>query len=141
MSQPADAPPGAPGAPGSPNPPAPRRPSSPRSPRPIPGSLPSSLPPGALAGFAAPPPPPRPNVGSLLFLTAFFFFMSGGNQMPEPTITVGPDGQIMPRVTELDRAREYVNDYKGFLNGTGNWTEVGEIPIAHDRPDVIIRVR
>jgi hypothetical protein len=51
--------------------------------------------------------------------------MSGGNQMPEPTITVGPDGQIMPRVTELDRAREYLNDYNGFLNGTGNWTEVG----------------
>lgn len=61
----------------------------------------------------------------MLFLTAFFFFMSGNNQIPAP-IQVGPDGEFITRVTELDMAREYVQEYTGFLNGTGNWTEVSD---------------
>lgn len=67
----------------------------------------------------------------MLFLTAFFFFMSGGNNFPPPEqgVMVGPDGSIMPRVTELDVARGWVEEYKGLIvNGTGgNWTEVGEM--------------
>ncbi|ORY35895.1 hypothetical protein BCR39DRAFT_512893 [Naematelia encephala] len=87
----------------------------------------AALPPGVLMD-AQTPVQPRPNLGSMLFLTAFFFFMSGGNNMPETQIVVGPDGQIKPRVTELDMARTYVDEYKGWMNGTGNWTEV-ETPV------------
>jgi hypothetical protein len=60
----------------------------------------------------------------MLFLTAFFFFMSSSNNQPQIVI-VGPDGQIQQRVTELDRARTQMDEYKGLLNGTvvGNWTE------------------
>ncbi|KAL7422798.1 hypothetical protein Q5752_002094 [Cryptotrichosporon argae] len=57
----------------------------------------------------------------MMFLTFMFFFMSGGNA-PMP-VTVGPDGEIRPRVTELDVARKMVDEYKGWMNGTGNWTE------------------
>ena len=60
----------------------------------------------------------------MLFLTAFFFFMSGGNNLPDQQILVGPDGEVQPRITELDIARLYVEEYKGWMNGTGNWTEV-----------------
>jgi hypothetical protein len=75
--------------------------------------------------FLEAPQPARPNLGSMLFLTAFFFFMSGNNQMPPQTIQIGPDGEFVPRVTELDMSREHLEEYKGFLNGTsGNWTEV-----------------
>jgi hypothetical protein len=72
----------------------------------------------------------RPNVGSMLFLTAFFFFMSSSNNQAQ-IIIVGPDGQIQQRVTELDRARTQVDEYKGMMNGTsvGNWTE-GPVPWA-----------
>lgn len=70
--------------------------------------------------------PQRPNIGSMLFLTAFFFFMSSSNNQPQ-IIVVGPDGQIQPRVTELDRARIQVEEYRGLINGTGNWTE-GAVP-------------
>lgn len=59
----------------------------------------------------------------MLFLTAFFFFMSGGNQAPQP-IVFDSDGKIVPRVTELDVARDIVDEYNGWMNGTGNWTEV-----------------
>lgn len=38
---------------------------------------------------------------------------------------IGEDGRFVPRVTELDVARELVEEYKGWMNGTGNWTEVG----------------
>ncbi len=47
--------------------------------------------------------------------------------MPDQQIVVGLDGEIQPRVTELDVAKTFVEEYKGFLNGTtGNWTEVSE---------------
>ena len=49
--------------------------------------------------------------------------MSGGNNVPQP-IVVGPDGEYVQRQTELELAGSYVDEYKGFLNGTGNWTEV-----------------
>lgn len=106
-------------------------PSSPRSPRPAPATpdaaVPTVPPGAALPVFMAPPgPPPRPNIGSMLFMTAFFFFMSGGNNAPISPIAVGPDGEIVQRVTELGMAGTYVDEYKGFLNGTGNWTEVSD---------------
>ena len=44
--------------------------------------------------------------------------------MPDQQIIVGPDGEIQQRVTELDIARLHVHEYKGWLNNTGNWTEV-----------------
>lgn len=44
--------------------------------------------------------------------------------MPDQQIVIGPDGEIQPRVTELDVARVWVEEYKGRMNGTGNWTEV-----------------
>lgn len=77
--------------------------------------------------MAPPGPPPRPNIGSMLLMTAFFFFMSGGNNTAVSPIVVGPDGEIVERVTELGMAGKYVQEYKGFLNGTGNWTEVSGI--------------
>jgi hypothetical protein len=101
-------------------------PSSPRSPRPnAPGNvpIPTSLP-LPVSTFVVHPQPPRPSLGSMLFLTAFFFFMSGNNSMPEQAIMIGPDGDFVPRVTELSLVREVVEEYTGFLNGTGNWTEV-----------------
>ena len=56
-------------------------------------------------------------------MAAWFFFMSGGNNMPQ-TIVVGPDGEIQPRQTELGLARDHVEEYKGYMNGTSNWTQV-----------------
>lgn len=44
--------------------------------------------------------------------------------MPDQQIVVGLDGELQSRVTELDMARTFVEEYKGFINGTGNWTEV-----------------
>lgn len=92
----------------------------PQSPRPPP---PVNFPPGSFVDVNG-GPQPRPNLGSMLFLTMFFFFMSGNNQMPAQTIVVGPDGEIQPRLTELELAGRLVDEYKGFVNGTGNWTEV-----------------
>jgi len=69
-------------------------------------------------------PPPRPNIGSMLFLTAFFFFMSGGNNVSQAPVQIGPDGELVHRLTQLDLAGTLVDEYRGFLNGTGNWTEV-----------------
>ena len=80
------------------------------------------------------PAPPRPNIGSMLFLTAFFFFMSGGNNMPESAIVLGPDGEFHPRITELALVRGYVDEYRGWLNGTGNWTEVSLLPLMLMNP-------
>jgi len=102
--------------------PPPQPPTSPRSPRTATAGLapPTPIPPGT---FIA-PPPPRPNLGSMLFLTAFFFFMSGNNNVPQP-IAIDEDGKIVPRVTELDVARQGLEEYRGWLNGTSsNWTEV-----------------
>ena len=59
----------------------------------------------------------RPNVGNMLFLAAFWFFMSSNNPAP-PMIVVGPDGEVVPRLTTLDRARARVEEYAFFLNGT-----------------------
>jgi len=60
----------------------------------------------------------------MLFLTAFFFFMSGNNTVPQP-MQIDEDGKFVPRRTELDVAREGLEEYRGWLNGTeGNWTEV-----------------
>ncbi|CAK9785846.1 hypothetical protein CC85DRAFT_287654 [Cutaneotrichosporon oleaginosum] len=89
-------------------------------------SLAMPMPPGGFPGvFVGEPMPPRPqrSLSSMLFLTMFFFFMSqnGGNQPPLGTI--GPDGEIRERVTELSLLRQQVAEYEGFLNGTGNWTE------------------
>lgn len=67
-------------------------------------------------------PPPRSSVQSMFMMMLFFFFMSNGNQ---PSYTVGGDGEIRPRLTELAVLREQVGEYEGWLNGTGNWTEVG----------------
>jgi len=102
------------------------RPTSPRSPRPGPPrvEIAPSLPPGTLVDLGAPPPAPRPSLSSMLFLTAFFFFMSGGNNIPEQQIVMGPNGEVQPRVTELDLARTTVEEYKGWIHGTGNWSEV-----------------
>jgi hypothetical protein len=94
-----------------------------------PGATPAPLP--LPVSFTADPSlqmQQRPNLGSMLFLTAFFFFMSNNN--PPPMIVVGPDGQIVPRETQLDRARTRVDEYGAFFNGTsgagaGNWTEAG----------------
>jgi hypothetical protein len=110
-----------------PTPPAPagdppEPPTSPRSPRTAPAGLapPTPIPPGT---FIA-PPPPRPNIGSMLFLTAFFFFVSGNNNVPQ-AIAIDEDGKIVPRVTELDVATQSLEEYRGWLNGTSsNWTEV-----------------
>jgi hypothetical protein len=64
----------------------------------------------------------------MLFLTAFFFFMSGNNNVPQQIVT-DEEGRIVPRITELDVAREQLEEYKGWLNGTeGNWTEVSPAP-------------
>lgn len=84
------------------------------------------MPPGGFPGvFIGEPVPPRPqrSLSSMLFLTMFFFFMSqnGNNQ---PLGTVGPDGELRERVTELSLLRQQVKEYEGFINGTGNWTEV-----------------
>jgi hypothetical protein len=60
----------------------------------------------------------------MLFLTAFFFFMSGNNNVPQ-AISIDEDGKIVPRVTELDVAKQSLEEYRGWLNGTSsNWTEV-----------------
>lgn len=60
----------------------------------------------------------------MLFLTAFFFFMSGNNNVPQQIVT-DEEGRIVPRITELDVARQGLEEYRGWLNGTeGNWTEV-----------------
>ncbi|EJT53239.1 RING finger ubiquitin ligase [Trichosporon asahii var. asahii CBS 2479] len=53
----------------------------------------------------------------MLILTMFFFLMGNGNS---PQI-INDDGT--PRITELDIIREQVDEYEGYLNGTGNWTE------------------
>lgn len=45
--------------------------------------------------------------------------------MPQSSVTSGPDGELQMRPTELGLAREQVYEYQGYLNGTGNWTEVG----------------
>jgi hypothetical protein len=64
----------------------------------------------------------------MLFLTAFFFFMSGNNNVPQQ-IATDDEGRIVPRITELDVAREQLEEYKGWSNGTeGNWTEVSPAP-------------
>jgi hypothetical protein len=60
----------------------------------------------------------------MLFLTAFFFFMSGGNNVSQAPVQIGPDGELVHRLTQLDLAGTLVDEYRGFLNGTGNWTEV-----------------
>jgi len=60
----------------------------------------------------------------MLFLTAMFFFMSGNNNLPEQQLVIGPDGEIKPRVSEYDLAGTLLEEYKGWMNGTGNWTEV-----------------
>jgi len=40
-------------------------------------------------------------------------------------IAIDEDGKIVPRVTELDVARQSLEEYRGWLNGTSNnWTEV-----------------
>lgn len=78
----------------------------------------------------------------MLFLTMFFFFMSQNGQN-QPLGTIGPDGEIRERVTELSLMRQQVKEYEGFLNGTGNWTEVSvfmrgrcRLPtVAGGRPD------
>jgi hypothetical protein len=57
---------------------------------------------------------------TMLFL---IFFMSSGNSPAHP-IEIGDDGEIRPRVTELERVRGMIGEYRGYLNGTGNWTEV-----------------
>ncbi|RXK41711.1 hypothetical protein M231_00946 [Tremella mesenterica] len=81
------------------------------------------------------PPPPRPSLGSMLFLTAFFFFMSGGNA-PEQEVVLGPNGEFVHRVTQLDLARTSYEEYQGLLNGTiGNWTEPSPLII---RPEVLL---
>lgn len=54
----------------------------------------------------------------MLILTMFFFLMGNSNS---PQI-INDDGS--PRITELDIIREQVDEYQGYLNGTGNWTEV-----------------
>jgi hypothetical protein len=60
----------------------------------------------------------------MLFLTAFFFFMSGNNNVPVQMAT-DEDGKFVPRVTELDVARESLEEYRSWLNGTSSdWTEV-----------------
>lgn len=72
------------------------------------------------------PPRPRPNLSSMLFLTAFFFFMSGGNHAPATGgMEIGPDGEVRPRVSELEYVRGMRDEWRGWLNGTeGNYTEV-----------------
>lgn len=113
-----------------PPPPTGPRPASPRSPRP--GAAPTGVPtvgPGDLpTAFMGPQgPPPRPNIGSMLFLTAFFFFMSGGNNVAQAPVQIGPDGELVHRVTQLELAGTLVDEYQGFLNGSGNWSEVSQL--------------
>jgi hypothetical protein len=68
----------------------------------------------------------------MLFLTAFFFFMSGNNTVPQP-MAIDEDGKFVPRVTELDVARQGLEEYRGWLNGTeGNWTEVSYLNYYRD---------
>ncbi|BEJ11489.1 hypothetical protein CspHIS471_0109110 [Cutaneotrichosporon sp. HIS471] len=113
-------------------------------------SLAMPMPPGGFPGvFVGEPVPPRPqrSLSSMLFLTMFFFFMSqnGGNQVPLGTI--GPDGEIRERVTELSLLRQHVKEYEGYINGTGNWTEPpqpsilasGLMPARFDHSDVATR--
>ncbi|ODN80188.1 hypothetical protein L198_07845 [Cryptococcus wingfieldii CBS 7118] len=70
------------------------------------------------------PPRPRPNISSMLFMTAFFFFMSGGNHAPVNSGSeIGPDGQIAPGVTEYEWVRGQRDEWRGWLNGTGNYIE------------------
>ncbi|KAK4685270.1 transmembrane E3 ubiquitin-protein ligase, partial [Tremellales sp. Uapishka_1] len=114
-------------------------PSSPRSPRPEAertGAVapPPGLPPGALVGMTGPPPPPRASLSSMLLLTAFFFLMSGGNTAPEQII-IGPDGEVTQRLSELELSRTMVKEYRGWMNGTGNWTEP---PIPSVSPSSLI---
>ncbi|WVQ85781.1 hypothetical protein IAT38_007948 [Cryptococcus sp. DSM 104549] len=114
-------------------------PTSPRSPR-IRPSTPAGTVPTAPTGAPVPldlnagsfnPQPPRPNFSSMLFLTAFFFFMSGGNNVPvSGGVEIGPDGEVRPRVTELEYVRGIRDEWRGWVNGTGaegNYTEP-EIP-------------
>jgi hypothetical protein len=50
--------------------------------------------------------------------------MSGNNNVPQ-AIAIDEDGKIVPRVTELDVAKQSLEEYRGWLNGTSsNWTEV-----------------
>lgn len=62
----------------------------------------------------------------MLFLTAFFFFMSGGNHAPATGgMEIGPDGEVRPRMSELEYVRGMRDEWRGWLNGTeGNYTEV-----------------
>ncbi|WVF68112.1 hypothetical protein IAT40_002875 [Kwoniella sp. CBS 6097] len=128
MSAPPPLPPGTGAGPGS------GRPTSPRSPRPAPSTLapttdggagtpgvPGAIPPGS---FVVPPElqgqhPPRPNISSMLFMTAFFFFMSGGNHYPASGgLEVGPDGEIRHKMSELDHARLWRDEWRGVVNGS-----------------------
>lgn len=46
--------------------------------------------------------------------------------MPQP-IAIDEDGKIVPSVTELDVARQSLDEYRGWLNGTSsNYTEVAQ---------------
>ncbi|KIR79484.1 ligase [Cryptococcus gattii EJB2] len=96
---------------------APATPRSPRQPLPAPQPLAPDL--------ELNPPRPRPNLSSMLFLTAFFFFMSGGNHAPATGgMEIGPDGEVRPRMSELEYVRGMRDEWKGWLNGTeGNYTE------------------
>jgi len=67
-------------------------------------------------------PQQRSSLSSMIMLTLLYVFMSSGNSPHH--IEIGDDGEIKPRVTELDRLRTVVGEYRGYLNGTGNWTEV-----------------
>lgn len=97
---------------------APATPRSPRQPLPAPQPLPPDL--------ELPPPRPRPNLSSMLFLTAFFFFMSGSNHAPATGgMEIGPDGEVRPRMSELEYVRGMRDEWRSWLNGTeGNYTEV-----------------
>ncbi|OCF42632.1 hypothetical protein I317_03491 [Kwoniella heveanensis CBS 569] len=141
MSAPAPPPPGGAG---------PARPASPRSPRPAPSSagtgaggpgVPGAIPPGS---FVIPPElqgqhPPRPNISSMLFMTAFFFFMSGGNHYPASGgLEVGPDGEIRHKMSELDHARLWRDEWRGVVNGSDteaqmNYTQPSIPPILPSR--------
>lgn len=62
-------------------------------------------------------------------MSAMFFLMSGNNNggaggMNGSPVTFDPEGNMVPRVTALDKAQMVMDEYKGYLNGSGNWTEV-----------------